>query len=159
MSSKDSWRDVRPWRWLFPATYVVHIAEELWAGEGFPCWISTIADTTPATATQFLVWNLVGLMLMIVATLWARNSVGDWLLTILGATVGINGIAHVLASAATGTYAPGTVSGLLIWIPLGTVTLRWAWQDHRRIFWRSLAIGAAINGAVGFLSMNLGRIG
>lgn len=103
---------MRPWRWLFPATDLLHVAEELWAD--FPVWISTIGGGTPATATQFLVWNFVGLALMTIAVLLSRRSFGDWLLAILGATVGINGFGHVIASAATGSYVPGTVSGLVI---------------------------------------------
>ena len=52
--------------WLFPATYLVHIAEEFWAPLTFYVWASEFAGVR-LTAQLFLVANTPSLALVILA--------------------------------------------------------------------------------------------
>ncbi len=111
------------WGWLFPATYAVHIVEELWGGAGFVAWFARIAGVE-LTAGQFLLWNVLALLLMsasIVLTMRFKRL--RWLLIAYGATFLLNALSHLIASIYTISYSPGMLSGLLLWMPLGAFTL------------------------------------
>ncbi len=110
---------VPAWVWLFPFTAVAHIAEEYWAGQGFPAWISQYAET-PLTENLFLILTAAGLFGMTVCVLIARLEPGATGLLIALATIQlVNGIAHLGASLWTASYSPGVFTGLLLWVPLG----------------------------------------
>ena len=114
------------WRryvWLFPATYVVHLAEEVYAGEGFPAWVSH-ATGLAVTKQAFMTVNGVVLagMLVLSGLVVLRQSL-SWLVAALGMAVAVNGVLHVTASALSHSYSPGAVSGLLLWIPLGGLAM------------------------------------
>jgi hypothetical protein len=111
------------WVWLYPATYAIHILEELWGGEGFTAWLARIAGVELA-AQQFLDWNALALLLMsagVLLTLRWRHL--RWLLLAYGVAFLLNALSHLAASLYTVSYSPGLVSGLLLWLPLGAFTL------------------------------------
>jgi len=111
------------WGWLFPATYAVHIMEELWGREGFVEWFARIADVELA-AGQFLLWNVFALVLMsgsIVLTMRFKQL--RPLLLAYGVTFLLNALSHLIGSIYTISYSPGMLSGLLLWMPLGALTL------------------------------------
>jgi hypothetical protein len=59
--------------WLFPLTYLVHIAEEHWGG--FAPWISRVAGAH-LTDRELLVLNGIGLVLMTTGAVlvsWSRR--------------------------------------------------------------------------------------
>src|SRR6185369_7741553 len=90
---------VGSWIWLFPLTYLAHIAEEYWGG--FYRWIARVVGGT-LTAEQFLSLNTIFWVVMTTAiafAFWSRA--GDWLVIALGAVVLINGAAHVIGSIFT----------------------------------------------------------
>ncbi|MGD9140208.1 MAG: HXXEE domain-containing protein [bacterium] len=114
------------WRryvWLFPATYFVHIVEEIHAGEAFPAWISGLSGVE-VTKSAFLTTNAVVLAgMLLLSGLVALRASLSWLVAVLGATVVLNGLLHVTVSIFTGSYSPGAVSGLLLWLPLGGLAM------------------------------------
>ena len=138
------------WLWLFPLTYLVHVAEEY--GGGFYLWIARLTGGT-LTAKQFLSLNLIFGVVMISAIalgFWSRA--GAWLAGTFGTIVLINGSAHLLGSIITRSYSPGALSGVLLWIPLGVFALRQAWrQVPRSSFLFSVVAGVLLHGLV-FLS-------
>jgi hypothetical protein len=109
--------------WLYPATYAVHILEELWGGEGFTAWLARVAGVELA-AGRFLVWNALALLLM-AAGVWlaVRFRHLRWLLLAYGVAFTLNALSHLAASLYTVSYSPGLLSGLLLWLPLGALTL------------------------------------
>ena len=111
------------WAWLFPGTYLVHIAEEYWGGEGFHHWASRMAGIN-LTAEAFLNLNALFWLFMtaLVALAFFRRS-QVWLLVTLGTVVLVNGLLHTGMSLLTGGYSPGLISGILLWIPLGSYAL------------------------------------
>ena len=67
----------------------------------------------------------------------------------LGTIAGINGVVHVTASAITRSYSPGTLSGGILWVPLGILAL----YDARRwlrpvVFIAAVAVGVVCLGIV-----------
>jgi hypothetical protein len=138
---------VKAWVWLFPLTYLAHIAEEYWGG--FYRWIAHIIGGE-LTAGQFLSLNTIFWLVMTAMIALAFFSrAGAWLVIAFGTVVLINGSAHVLGSLFTRSYSPGAVSGLLLWIPLGVFTLRRAWCCvSRGSFIAGLLTGIALHAVV-----------
>jgi hypothetical protein len=123
----------RRWRgvtdvWSFPATYLLHLAEEYFVAGGFPRW----AERTLAvrfSEAEFVAWNAFALALMCVAAwLVSRDSKFRFIEIALGIAVLGNVVAHVLASLVTWTYSPGLITGILVWTPLGIARVRRALQ-------------------------------
>lgn len=112
---------VRRWGWLFPAIFVLHILEEHFGG--FHIWLAGITGKEPSLP-QFLALNIVCLIVMAVGTLVAMR-LHNWRGLVLASAVAvvINGVAHLVASIATQSYSPGVLTGMLMWMPLGTYTI------------------------------------
>jgi hypothetical protein len=131
------------WAWLFPLTYLVHIAEEYWGG--FPAWIARFWGVESSSG-NFLSWNGGALVMMAVGVwLVLKTKSYRWLLVSYATVVLINGLVHAGASALTKSYSPGLISGLLLFIPLGVHTL--FWRARRRVNRRTFRAGVI----VGFL--------
>ena len=145
--------------WLFPLTYLLHIAEEWWGGEGFPAWINRIAGVR-MEAGQFLVWNSLALFCLTVGVFLAmRTKSLRWLPLAFGVAFLLNTLSHLVASLLTASYSPGLVSGLLLWTPLGTVTLLRARKSlSRRAFHAGLIVGGAAHAIVLLLTLLSGQL-
>ena len=110
--------------WMFPPTYVLHLAEEYFAAGGFPLWVERALGLAFTTA-EFVAWNAFALMLMCVAAwLVSRDAKFRFLEIALAVAVLGNVAAHVIGSVVTGTYSPGLITGLIVWSPLGSRRLR-----------------------------------
>ena len=123
--------------WLFPLTYVLHLCEEYWGGEGFPIWISRMAGVS-FTNQEFLVLNTFALVFMTVGASLIFKYDWRWLLIALGGVVFINGTLHLVFSIVTRSYSPGLISGVLCWMPLGLFSIYRQWSHASR---RSFFIG------------------
>lgn len=143
------------WAWLFPLTYLVHIAEEYWGGVGFYRWIARVIGAELSGQT-FLNLNAIFWVVMtaaVASALWTQTA--DWLVVALGAVVLINGLAHTIGSVITQSYSPGLVSGLCLWIPLGAWTLQRAWRSlSRTTIGAGVLVGLALHGLVTLLALN-----
>jgi len=142
------------WGWLFPATYAVHIAEELWGGEGFVAWFARIAGVE-LTAGQFLLWNVCALLLMSASIiLTMRYKRLRPLLLAYGMSILLNALSHLIISIYTISYSPGMLSGLLLWVPLGALTLlRFGKTLSRRARRAGLLVGALMHCVVILLTL------
>jgi len=140
-------RKKRGWAWLFPLTYLVHIAEEHWGGYSAYLWRVQGIVLTP---TRFLILNGIGWLLFVAGILLAqRRGFIDWMSVCLGTIVLANGLSHTLSAIWMGAYNPGLLSGLLLFIPLGAATLLGLRRNMRwRRFVIAMLVGAAIQGAV-----------
>jgi len=137
---------VGKWVWLLPATYFLHIGEEYWGGEGFPCWISLVAGAH-LTENEFMVLNCIGMLSMIAGVLLLRRGFRwRWILSTLSAVVLLNGSEHVAGSIITRSYSPGLVTGLLCWVPLGAFALWFEWRyAPRRAFKVGILAGLGLS--------------
>lgn len=132
---------------LLPLALILHQVEE-WFG-GFPAWTGTVLGDG-VSAERFVAINSVGLVLFTVGTLAAwRNAGAAWLVVSFAALLAVNGVLHTLATLRWGLYSPGTITGLLVSLPLGIVVLR---RSARRlpkpVFVRAILFGVLFHVAV-----------
>jgi len=149
-----------PWFrwWLFPVTSVFHFADELFAAGGFYTWVARIGGTR-ISMIRFASASLLALMSITVASWALRKGRYDWLLFTLAATILTNAVTHVVGSLATHSYSPGTISGLILWLPLGAIILfHGSAQKPRAVWYLGLFLGTLVNFGVLLLTLNLGRI-
>ena len=140
---------IKSWAALFPATYLLHIAEEYYCGGGFPQYMLKYYHVQ-MTEARFLTLQLLGLIGMI-AGLWlsARLRFPKTMLVILASVVAANATIHLVRSAANMRYEPGLITGLALWLPLGLTTIylnRAEMSSLRLIF--AIATGLGISGLV-----------
>lgn len=145
------------WAWLFPVAYLIHIAEEYWGG--FPAWIARFWGVE-SSSSNFLSWNGGAWVMMTVGVgLVLKTKSYRWLLVSFGTVVLVNGLVHAIASVVTFSYSPGLVSGLLLFIPLGAITLRRARaQVNRRTFRAGVIVGLVMHAVVVLLAFSFARI-
>ena len=142
-----------PWVWLFPLAYGLHVAEEY--AFRFPTYIANVSGRNISNS-QFLFLNAVFWLLMVAAVVvvLARHSQA-WLVITLAAVLGINAAFHLLGSAVTVTYSPGTVTAALLYVPLVVYALRRVLPHvSRGLAMRAVALGAAIHVGVFLLAAN-----
>jgi hypothetical protein len=131
------------WPWLFPATYLAHIAEEYWGGGGFSLH-QFKKQGIVFTTQRFLALTGVGFVLIVVGIILGEAfGFLEVILVILGTVVLANGLSHTVSWIVEAEYNPGLITGLLIWIPLGAATLYARGGGMR---WRSylIAVGVGI---------------
>jgi len=135
--------------WLFPATYLIHITEDYWAGVALSTSPVKIrgANLTP---TEFLIVNGFAWILLVLGTILAqRLKFRPWLLISLATAVIVNSIFHLRGAIRISAYNPGLISGVLVWIPLGLITLiAMKKKMQPRKYWIALILGLGINGSV-----------
>jgi hypothetical protein len=133
--------------WLFPAAYLVHIVEETW-GVGVPHGINL-------SLVQFFVLSGAAWVLLVVGVLLARRLGFSQFLQVCLATVFLlNGFSHIFNSARFAMYDAGVISGTLIFIPLGALTL-FALRNAmaRRRYFVGIVLGLLMQAAAFVLAM------
>lgn len=109
---------------LLPVAFALHVIEEWYWG--FTDWASLVLDVNIG-AERFLAINMIGLVLFVIGAASAyREPRAAWIGVSLAALVGVNAIFHTILSVAVGEYSPGTITGLLLYIPMSVIILRWA---------------------------------
>ncbi len=139
---------------MFPITYLIHIAEELYGGEGYPAYLERLRGIH-ITPERFMLAQGIGLVLMVLGILLARRlSFPNLFSVVLGTTVLVNGLTHTVQTIYHGEYVPGLVTGLLIWLPLGVLTLvRFRKSLNNGRYLLAIALGIGINVLVELLIM------
>jgi hypothetical protein len=129
--------------WLFPVTYLLHIAEEYFAG--FPAHL-LLTQGIVLSSERFLVLQAIGLLLMVLGIVISRAlHFPNQMFVILAAIVIKNSFVHVLRSILFWGYEPGLVTALIFWLPLGAVTL---FSLYRRMPTLRFVVGVALGVAV-----------
>jgi Protein of unknown function with HXXEE motif len=148
---------VGSWAWLFPVSYLAHIAEEYWGG--FPAWIARFWGVESSNA-NFLSWNGGALVMMCVGVaLVLVTKSYRWLLVSFGTVVLINAVSHLLGSVWTWSYSPGLITGLLLYVPLGLFTLLRAKRSvNARTLRAGLIVGIVMHAVVVLLAFGFARI-
>jgi hypothetical protein len=148
------------WSWIFPLTYLIHIAEEYWVGEGYSAYLFRIRGVHMSPA-RFLAAQSMGFILVTLAVILARQlSFPQTMLLILGTIVMVNGLTHSFTSLNTHGYGPGLYSSIFLWLPLGIMTLvlfRKVVSTKRYLL--CIGIGVFVNVLIGVVTMRGGRLG
>jgi hypothetical protein len=141
------------WSLLLALAYLVHLGEEWWGGPGFSAWTRSALGVEIGPA-RFLVINAIAWPLFTLAVVAAvRSARFCWAATSFAALVVLNGCLHLLATVGLGSYSPGTVSGVLLYLPLGgRVLLETSRRLARPVFARGVAIGIAVHALVALLA-------
>jgi hypothetical protein len=144
--------------WLFPPAYALHVLEELFGGEGFLVWLARIVGS-PLPLEGFLLVNLVGMMLLVVAVRRAiRDDRAGWMAVAIATIALVNGLAHLFGTLLTAHYSPGLVTGIVLYLPLGSLTLlRSLHQAAAQTVTRGALAGIAIHAAVFVIAFLLSR--
>ena len=149
-----------PRLWLFVITYVSHIAEEYWRGEGYSAHLLRTKGVF-MSPSRFLIVQAVGVALMMAGVLVAKRlRFPNALAIIYAATVLGNAVTHMVNSLRTSAYEPGLISSIVVWLPLGLFTILYFrhYVLNARRFWISIAIGVGINVAIGVITLRGGRL-
>jgi Protein of unknown function with HXXEE motif len=144
--------------WLFPAVYLLHIAEEYRAGGGLPAYLARTRGINLGP-TKFLVMNAVGWALMIAVLLLARRlKFSQWLLVCMATVLLINGLLHTAGAVSGAEYNPGLVSGLLLFIPLGAATLVRLKKNMRGPrYFGAMLVGIVVHAVISLLTLSGGN--
>jgi len=135
--------------WMFPLAFLIHIAEEFYAGVGLPVWYSNLFNTNLSTNT-FITINATGFALVFLLALMHSLGMGSKLILVaLGSLVFVNGWLHLGASLLSASYSPGTISGLLLFIPLGIITFK---KVLPKLSGRDKVIGISLGILIHFLA-------
>jgi hypothetical protein len=145
--------------WLIPITYLIHIAEEYWGGEGYSAYIYRLRGVEMSPA-RFLVAQAIGFMLVVVGIILARRfRFPGMMLVILTMTMMGNALTHTYNAIVDESYNPGLLSSLLIWLPVGVFALvRFYRATTKKRYWIAIAIGIGINVVIGVITMRGGRL-
>ena len=142
--------------WLIPLAYLVHLFDEYFSGDGFPNWFSGIFDVS-LSITDFVVINSIGLTATVItAILYKQGKVNNFIIATLGILFFINGIIHLIASGLTATYSPGTITGTIIYLPLGFVIFKNVFPlipEQQRIL--SVIIGILAQVLIAVVALNI----
>jgi hypothetical protein len=148
------------WLWLFVVTYIIHIAEEYWGGEGYSAHLLKHRGVY-MSPIRFLIVQAIGIALMVTGVLIAKRfKFPNALAVIFGTAVLVNALTHLVNSLRSMAYEPGLISGIIIWIPLGLYSIIYFRRRvlNKKRFWLSIAIGLVINVAIAFITMRGGKL-
>lgn len=123
--------------WALLPAVALHIIEEfVWPG-GFVRWYrSWRPELAPSmTPVFFILVNTLLLALCATAAMFSASPHGVALWLTVAALMAANGIFHLYGSLASHGYSPGTITGVLLYLPLAIYG-----------FWQALASGGASTG-------------
>lgn len=138
---------------LLPVVLVLHVAEE-WLG-GFPAWTGRVLDGG-VSPERFVVINTFGVILLTTGTVVASSTAGvAWFVVSFASLLVLNGVLHSLATLGWGLYSPGTITGLLLSIPIGLAVLRASWPRlPTPVFVGAALFGVVIHGVVTLIALS-----
>ncbi len=133
--------------WVFPLTYLLHIAEEYWGG--YPAHLLRVYGVD-LSIKRFLLLQSIGILLMVVGVVLARRlRFTHFLLIMLAAVFLSNALIHTTRSIMAVSYEPGLLSSLILWLPLGIATLvQLPARMSRRRYLLSVICGVIISAVV-----------
>ena len=129
---------------LFPITYLLHLTEEWVVAAPIALWTERMER--PLAAVSFLALNAMGLVLMAIGIrLVRRGARFHWIVPALATAVLLNTAGHLVGSSFVGTYSAGLITAVILWVPLGLLTLIRVWDQATT---RTLAAGVIVGVAV-----------
>jgi hypothetical protein len=103
--------------WTFVGAAAVHIVEEYYYPGGFPDFMQRFNPRwAPVTVTFAVVINALFLLLCLASAIIADRNLSFSLS--IASLLCFNGLIHIIATARSKRYAPGVVSGTMLYLPL-----------------------------------------
>jgi len=140
--------------WLLPPAYSIHLLDEYYFG--FTGWFSGLFKVS-LSSYDFIVINAVGLTAtLLIVLLFSFGKLNVFFIAALGTLFFINGLIHTIASILTATYSPGTITGAVIYLPLGDLIFKKIFpvmpQEHSKL---AIATAVIIQVVVALVAMNI----
>ena len=110
--------------WLFPFAYLLHLLDEFFLGAGFADWFSSLFNVSLSENDFLLINSIAFVVVVIIPVLYYQGKINNFILAVLGALFFINGIVHFMITIMTMMYSPGTITGLVVYIPLGILVYK-----------------------------------
>jgi hypothetical protein len=134
-----------------PVAYLIHLAEE-WFG-GFSEW-TRITLGNEVSQGRFILINAIAFLVIAVGIVTAfRHKPFAWFSISIATLFVLNGILHLLATLMSGVYSPGTISGILAYIPLGIIVFHTMSKSlSKGLVTRSIIIGILLHGLVAVIA-------
>lgn len=133
--------------WPFVPALAIHVAEEWFAG--FATWVAQIAGR-PMSDAPFIAINVIAMLLLIVGVRAAtRRESNGWIAVTIATIALINTVSHAAGSLVTGSYSPGLFSAVVLYVPLGSLTMiRALDQAPRAAVTRGVMVGIVVHALV-----------
>jgi hypothetical protein len=147
------------WLALFPASYIIHFAEELWCGEGYPAYLYRLRGVR-MTTRRFVVLQALGFIFFLVASVVSYSfGFPQLMISILSGFFFCNGLSHTITAIWDRRYGPGLIASIALWMPLGVISMYFliGQMSNLRLI-VGLAIGLVINGAIALFTMRGGKL-
>jgi len=141
--------------WLFVAAYAIHIAEERFSG--FPSWVARVVSQ-PMPPGAFIAINAVAMLVMVIGVRAAiRDDANGWIAVTIATIALVNTASHIGGAMLTRGYAPGLISAVVFYVPLGTLTMIRAADQAPRHMARGVITGLVLHAAVFVLAFAVTR--
>jgi hypothetical protein len=138
---------------LLPLSLLAHQLEEYFGK--FPIWYSNLLDAQ-LSDQDFLMINGIGLLLISGFSLSYFFNKNNLILVALGTLIFVNGIIHLVLSIFTLSYSPGVISGVILFLPLGTsIYLRILPKLEKKEKIAAISIGLLLLFSVSMIAMNI----
>ncbi len=142
--------------WFIPPAYLLHLLDEYFLGVGLPDWFSGVFKVG-FSLSDFIIINSIGFAsTIVIAVLYRMGKVNDFIIAAMGTLFFVNGIIHLVASVLTATYSPGTITGLIIYLPLGFLIFKIIFPflpEQKRSL--SIAVGIIVHIIVSVVAFNI----
>jgi hypothetical protein len=118
--SEDRMENVMDWIFLaFVGAAVLHVLEEYFSPGGFPDFMKENSPVfAPFVTTSFAI--LINGLFLVLCILGAIFGTGALVFSLsIGSLLVFNGLTHLAGSLRARRYAPGMISSLLLYLPLG----------------------------------------
>jgi hypothetical protein len=142
--------------WLFVPAYLIHLAEEWLAN--FPDWMARVVGR-PLPEPAFLIINGIALVVAVASIRAAvRDAQNGWIAVAIATIVLTNTAAHAAGTALTRSYSPGLISAIVLYLPLGTLTMMRAVDEAPSgQLTRGVGLGLALHALVFVLAFTAAR--
>ena len=141
--------------WLLAASYAIHVAEE-WFG-GFPAWVARIVSR-PMPTGAFVIINATAMLLMIIGVRAAiKRETSGWIAVTIATIALVNTLSHLGGAFVTRGYAPGVISAVVLYVPLGSLTMIRALDQARGQVARGVVVGLLLHAAVFVIAFAVSR--
>lgn len=133
--------------WPFVPAFAIHVAEEWYAG--FTAWVVQIA-ARPIPNPVFVAINAIAMVLLVIGVRAAsRRESNGWIAVTIATIALINTVSHAVGSLLTQSYSPGLISAVVLYVPLGSLTIiRAVDQAPARTLRQGVFIGVILHAIV-----------
>lgn len=141
--------EIQTFLWGLPLFTALHVVEEFAYPGGFVKWMAVHNSTRLKQTWYYVAINAFAILGGACIALIANGVVGYcvfiWFVTFMAA----NGLSHIIASVQAGKYCPGSVTGILLFLPLFAAS-SWKFLAEGLINWQSWLLNAFSAIVVGY---------